>query len=94
VKHALLKRAVAAVLLAAAMSVPGIVGFTATSANALPISQLQDECRSANGTWYTDYITGANGSRYESGNSCYWKNIDGDTYVDYYDRKGNYKGTG
>jgi hypothetical protein len=93
VKNTVLKRVLAGTVLAATLGVPGIVGLTAATANAMPISELKSECQSANnGYWRTEY------SPYNrstiTGYSCYYSDISGNRYVDWYDRYGNYKGTG
>jgi hypothetical protein len=85
-KHTLLKRATAAALLSATMAAPRIVGLTAATANAMPISQLARECRSApQGLWVR------NGT---SGYSCYYNDVNGNRHVDFYDRRGRYYGSG
>jgi hypothetical protein len=68
----------------------GVVGLTAATANAMPISTLKSECQSANsGRWVTDYSGGR-----VSGYYCYYSSISGNGYVDYYDRYGNYRWSG
>lgn len=94
-QHGLLKRAAAVAALSAGLAAPGVVGITAATASALPISQLQSECRGAGGTWAVDYqYSGSTNVRYVSGYQCFYKDSEGNGYVDFYDRKGNYKGTG
>ncbi len=85
------KRTYAVAALAAAMAAPGILGLAAATASALPISNLASECRQANGgNWTVDY-----GSNHQiRGYSCYYRDINGNHYVDFYDRRGNYTGTG
>jgi hypothetical protein len=93
--HALLMRTAAGGAIAAAMATHGLLGITAATANALPISQLQSECRGAGGTWAVDYqYSGSTNVRYVSGYQCFYKDNEGNGYVDFYDRKGNYKGSG
>jgi hypothetical protein len=88
--RALLKRATAAALLSATLAAPGVVGLTAATANAMPISTLKSECQGANnGRWVTDYSGGR-----VIGYYCYYSSISGNTYVDYYDRYGNYRWSG
>lgn len=76
--------------LTAAMGGSGVTGLFAASANALPISNLQSECRQAAGTWRVVY----SGGHQVSGYQCWYKDVSGDQYVDFYDHRGNYKGTG
>jgi len=45
----------------------GMLGLTAPTAGALPISNLQNECRQANGTWEVEYGTSSTGLRYVTG---------------------------
>ncbi|GAB88654.1 hypothetical protein [Gordonia rhizosphera] len=92
-KSRLLTRAVAATA-PATLAVLGVLGMTAPTATALPISNLQSECRQANGQWVVEYSTNSTGIRYVSGYECWYRDINGDQYVDLYDRKGNYQGTG
>ncbi len=89
----LLTRAVVAIA-PVTLAVLGISGVTASTASALPISNLQSECRQANGQWVVEYSTNSTGIRYVSGYECWYRDINGDQYVDLYDRKGNYQGTG
>ncbi len=88
--HRLLKRVAAVAALTAAIGGPGVIGLTTASANALPISNLQSECRQAAGTWRVVYGDG----RQVTGYQCWYRDISGDQYVDFYDRRGNFKGTG
>jgi hypothetical protein len=83
--HALLKRAVAAAVLSATLAVPGVVGLTAATANAMPISQLARECRSApQGLWVSN----------RTGYMCYYNDASGNRHVDMYDRRGRYYASG
>ena len=91
--HTLIKRAASVALLSSTLALPAVVGLTAGTANAVPIQVLASECGSANGTWVTDFSINPNGSRTITGYQCFYKDIGGDQYVDYYDRRGNYKGT-
>jgi hypothetical protein len=85
-KHAMLKRVAAGAVLSATLAVPGIVGLTAATANAMPISQLARECRSApQGLWVRHGSTGY---------SCYYNDASGNRHVDWYDRRGRYYGSG
>ena len=68
--------------------------LTAPAAGALPISNLQNECRQANGTWQVEYGTSSTGLRYVTGYQCWYRDNEGNGYVDFYDRKGNYRNTG
>jgi hypothetical protein len=68
--------------------------LTAPAASALPISNLQNECRQANGTWQVEYGTSSTGLRYVTGYQCWYRDNEGNGYVDFYDRKGNYRNTG
>jgi hypothetical protein len=89
--HQLFKRAAAVAALTAAICAPGVIGLTAATANALPISNLASECRGANGgSWVVDY----NGAHQVVGYMCYYKDISGNGYADFYDRKGNYTHSG
>jgi len=95
INRTMLRETAAVAALTATMAVPAIVGLTAATASALPISQLQSECQSANGgRWVVEYSGGGTTARYISGYSCYYRDIGGNGYIDFYDRKGNYKGTG
>ncbi|MFT4086012.1 MAG: hypothetical protein QM658_02480 [Gordonia sp. (in: high G+C Gram-positive bacteria)] len=86
------RRTVGTTLLAVAIAGP-LAAVQAAPANALPISTLTTECRQAGGTWYVDY--GYNGNvRYVTGYQCFYRDIHGDRYVDFFDRRGNYQGTG
>lgn len=86
-----LKKAAAVAAMAAAIGAPGVVGLTAATANALPISNLASECRQANGgSWVVDY----NGAHQVVGYQCWYRDIDGGQNVDFYDRRGNYYGSG
>jgi hypothetical protein len=89
--HELLKRAAAVGALTAAIGASGVIGLTAATANALPISNLQSECRGGGGSWHVEYSSGA--VRQVTGYQCWYKDISGDQYVDFYDRRGNYTGT-
>jgi hypothetical protein len=73
-----------------ALSMP-IAGITAGIADARPNTNgLAAECRASNGgTWVVD-SSGGRVTAY----MCYYKDIDGNGYVDYYDRYGNFSGTG
>lgn len=93
-KRAFLTRAAAVAALSATIAVPGVVGLTAATASALPISGLQSECRGASGTWSVEYGYNSTNVRYVTGYSCWYKDNEGNQYVDFYDRKGGYKGTG
>jgi hypothetical protein len=89
-KNTVLKRVLAGTVLAATLGVPGIVGLTAATANAMPISTLASECRSApKGQWITEYTAGR-----VTGYMCFYNDISGNRYVDFYDRYGNYKSSG
>jgi hypothetical protein len=84
------KRAAATAAMLAALVVPGVAGLTAATANAMPISNLASECRQANGgSWVIDY----NGAHQVVGYQCWYRDISGSQYVDFYDRRGNYYGT-
>jgi hypothetical protein len=86
-KHALLKRVAAGAVLSATLAVPGIVGLTAATANAMPISQVARECRSApQGLW----VRHSGGAGY----SCFYNDASGNRHVDFYDRRGRYYGSG
>jgi hypothetical protein len=86
-----LQKAAAVAAMAVAIGAPGVVGRTAATANALPISNLASECRQANGgSWVIDY----NGAYQVVGYQCWNRDIDGNQYVDFYDRRGNYYGSG
>jgi hypothetical protein len=89
--HRLFKRAAAAAALTAAIAAPGVIGLTAATANARPIRNLQSECRGAGGGWHVEYSGGA--VRQVTGYQCWYKDISGNQYVDFYDRRGNYTGT-
>jgi hypothetical protein len=89
-KNTFLKRVLAGTVLAATLGVPGIVGLTAATASAMPISTLASECRSApKGQWITEYTAGR-----VTGYMCFYNDISGNRYVDFYDRYGNYKSSG
>jgi hypothetical protein len=80
--------------LAATLAVSALDAVTAATANALPISGLQSECRGAGGSWSVDYGVNSSGIRYITGYECWYKDTEGNQYVDFYDRKGNYGGSG
>ena len=71
-----------------------MLGLTAPTAGALPISNLQNECRQANGTWEVEYGTSSTGLRSVTGYRCWYRDNEGNGYVDLYDRKGKYRNTG
>jgi hypothetical protein len=84
-------RAVATAAMLVALVIPGVAGLTAATASAMPISNLASECRQANsGSWVVDY----NGAHQVVGYKCWYRDIDGNQYVDFYDRRGNYYGSG
>ena len=87
----LFKRAAAVAALTAAIGTPGVIGVTAATANALPISNLQSECRGAGGGWHVEYSGGT--VRQVTGYQCWYKDISGNQYVDFYDGRGNYTGS-
>jgi hypothetical protein len=74
---------------AAAIAVATTMITTAPGAHAEPIGEktIKSECSSAGGTYKTKTI--ASGYR---GSSCTYKDIDGDTWTDYY-ANGEYLGT-
>ncbi|MCE5289109.1 MAG: hypothetical protein LLG14_07670 [Nocardiaceae bacterium] len=82
------RRAVAGAALAGALAGPMMLTQAAT-ANALPISNLQSECRGAGGSWYVEYTSGV-----LTGYQCWYRDNHGNQYVDFYDRRGNYYATG
>ena len=93
-KRSLIRRMAVVAVLSEAIATPGLIGVTAATAGALPISNLASECRGANGgTWVVEYGGGGATARYVSGYACYYRDIDGNGYVDYYDRRGNYRNT-
>jgi hypothetical protein len=83
-------RAAALATLTAAVGATASIGLSAATAQALPISNLQSECRGAGGQWRVEY----GGAHQVTGYQCWYKDIGGNGYVDFYDRKGNYRGTG
>lgn len=94
-KRAILTRAMTVAALAATIAAPGVVGLNAANASAMPIGGLQSECQGSNGgTWVVDYGYNSTGVRYVNGYQCFYRDNEGNQYVDFYDRKGNYKGTG
>jgi hypothetical protein len=93
-KRSLLARTAALAALSTTLGLPGVMGLTAATAHALPISGLQSECRGAGGSWQVEYGYNSTGIRYVSGYECWYKDIGGNQYVDFYDRRGNYTGTG
>ncbi|MBX7432370.1 hypothetical protein JDV09_09670 [Mycobacterium sp. Y57] len=86
-----INKVIAAAGLATAVAAPGALGLAAGTANALPISNLASECRQANGgSWQVSY-----GYNHQvTGYMCFYKDIGGNGYVDFYDRYGNYYGSG
>jgi hypothetical protein len=81
----------AATAATAARVIPAVAGLTAPTANALPISNLASQCRQANGgSWVIDY----NGAHRVVGYQCWYRDISGGQNVDFYDRRGNYSGSG
>lgn len=88
----LLRRAAATAALAAAIGGSGLMA--AGTASALPISGLASECRGAGGTWSVEYMYSGAGIRYVSGYECWYRDINGGQHVDFYDRRGNYGGSG
>ncbi len=87
-------RATTIAALTATIMATGFIGLSAGTADALPISNLQSECRGAGGSWVVDYGYNSTGIRYVTGYECWYKDIDGNLWVDLYDRKGNYRNTG
>ena len=83
-------RTAAVATLTAAVGATASIGFSAAPARALPISNLQSECRGAGGQWRVEY----GGAHQVTGYQCWYKDISGNQYVDLYDRRGNYRGTG
>ncbi len=84
-------RAAVTAAMLAALVIPAVAGLTAATANAMPISNLASECRQANGgSWVVDY----NGAHQIAGYQCWYRDNDGNQYVDFYDRRGNYRNTG
>ena len=86
------RRAVATAALATAIAGPAFI--SAGTASALPISTLQTECRGAGGSWSIEYGYNSTGVRYVSGYECWYRDIGGGLNVDFYDRRGNYTGSG
>lgn len=84
-------RAAAVLTVTAAIGAPASIGLSTVTAHALPISNLQSECRGAGGKWIVEY---GSVTHQVTGYQCWYKDIGGNGYVDFYDRKGNYRGTG
>ena len=62
--------------------------LTAATAGALPISNLTSECRAtSHRTWVVEYGGGGTTARYVSGYACFYRDINGNQYVDFYDRR-------
>jgi hypothetical protein len=87
----LFRRAAAVTALMAAIGAPGVIGLTAVATNALPISTLASECRGAGGTWVVDYDYNSTGIRYVSGYQCFYRDNEGNGYVDFYDAEATTK---
>lgn len=88
----IIRRTVTGAVLAASIAVPAL--FSAGTASAMPISTLRTECRGAGGAWQVEYMYSGAGIRYVSGYECWYRDIHGGQHVDFYDRRGNYGGSG
>ncbi|MGQ0575586.1 MAG: hypothetical protein ACT4RN_15500 [Pseudonocardia sp.] len=83
---ALLGRALGATVLATAA-----LGFAVAPAQAATsLATLKAGCAEAGGSWSVDRLS----SGKVFGYSCWYSSVDGDAYVDVYDRGGNYRYTG
>jgi hypothetical protein len=79
----------ASIVAAGAIAIGAMMTVIAPAAHAEPIGEktIKSECKSAGGTYQTK--TNPSGTRVSS---CTYKDIDGDTWTDYYG-KGEYVGT-
>jgi hypothetical protein len=76
-----------------AIAIGAMITVIAPAAHAEPIGEktIKSECKSAGGTYQTKAQTGPRGRIIRS-SSCTYKDIDGDTWTDYYGN-GEYLGT-